>query len=90
MPQICRYAIRSGFEIARAVDLGDGPGLFRFPAQQRPGSLARGRDIDPREERKPARVVGRLFGGFGDEWQFQASADRAGDVFEGQPSSAIA
>jgi hypothetical protein len=64
-----RYAVCSAFEIARMVGIGDEPGLFRLPAQQRPGTLARGRDVHSRELRKPAKMLGRFFGGLGDDRQ---------------------
>jgi hypothetical protein len=35
-----RARVHLGSEIARLVDIGDEPGLFRLPGQQRPRTLA--------------------------------------------------
>jgi len=42
-----------------------------------PELLTPGRSIPPREVREPAKMVGHLLVGLGDDWQFQASTDRA-------------
>jgi hypothetical protein len=46
-------------KIGRVIDIGDEPGLFRLPAEQRPCPLARGRDVEAREHNEPAEMLGR-------------------------------
>lgn len=55
----------------RLVEIGNQPGLCGLPPQQFPGSLTRGRDVEPRE--KPQKS---------DDGHVQPAADHAGDVPE--------
>jgi hypothetical protein len=76
------YAVCSGFEIARPVEIGNQPGLLRLPLQQFPSSQTRGRAVDRCEMREPAKVVVCFLGGLADDGHVQAAADHAGDVAE--------
>src|SRR5208337_1149825 len=77
-----RAAVRSGFEIARPVEIGNQPGLFRLPSQQFASSLTRSRVIERREMREPVEVVGCFLGGLADDRYVQSAADHASDVSE--------
>ena len=75
--------LRSGFEIARPVEVRDEPGLLRLLAKRFPSSMTRGQVVDRCERRKPAKVVGCFLGGLADNRHVQAAAKRACDLSEG-------
>src|SRR6266566_4559579 len=77
-----RYAVCSGFEIARPVEIGNQPGLLRLPPQQFPSSQTRGLAVDRCEMGEPAKVVGCFVGGLGDDRHVQTTADHVSDVSE--------
>ena len=77
-----RYAVCSGLEIARPVEIGDQPGLPRLPTQQFSSSLARGQFVDRCERREPAEMLGSFVGGLADHRHAPAAADHANDVSE--------
>ena len=62
-----RYAVCSGFEIARPVEIGNQPRLLRLPSQQFPSSLTRGRVVNRCEMREPAKVAGCFLGVLADD-----------------------
>src|SRR5260370_22034894 len=72
----------STIEIARPAEIGNEPRLCWAPSQALLSLRAGGRAVDTNEVREPAKMVGRLLGGSGDDRHVQASADHAGDVPE--------
>jgi hypothetical protein len=77
-----KYTVRSGFEIALMVEIGNQSGLRRLPSQLFPGSLARGRAVKCCEMREPLKMAGRFLGSLAHDRHVQAATDYASNVSE--------
>src|SRR2546426_1562742 len=72
--------LRSDFEVAPALEIGDETRLVWVPSKPLSRHRARGRKVEREETREPGEVRGGLFGGLRDDRHVQASADDLRDL----------